>query len=87
MGKAKEVTEKIKGGWTNIDRGKKTGLAVTVGLFILFIAAYSWYSGRVEYVPLFTNLELNDSANIVSDLDARGDIDYRLENGGKDIYV
>ncbi|MBF7096324.1 flagellar basal-body MS-ring/collar protein FliF [Alkalibacter mobilis] len=87
MEKLKELTLKIRGGWDNIDKKKKNALILAIVSLISFILVYAWYSGKVEYVPLFTNLDLQDAASITADLDARKDIDYRIENGGKDIYI
>lgn len=87
MEKMNEITQGVKSGWANIDKKKKGTLIFAVAAMALFIAFYSWYSTRVTYAALFTNLDLKDAGSITADLDTRGDIAYRIENGGKDIYI
>ncbi|MBP1744181.1 MAG: flagellar M-ring protein FliF [Firmicutes bacterium] len=87
MEKIREITGKVKGGWDNIDKKKKKALIAVLVSAVVLTSFYTWYSTRVTYTPLFTNLELDDAADITADLDSKGDIRYKLENGGKDIYI
>lgn len=87
MDKMNGTLQKIKGGWINIDRKKRNALVTALMATILFVGFYSWYSGKVTYATLFTNLELEDAAAITADLDTRGNIPYRILNGGKDIEI
>lgn len=87
MDKMKEITLKVKGGWGNIDKKKKAILIFVLGMMAVFVVLFSWYGNRVTYAPLFKNLELQDAATITTDLDTRGNIAYKIENGGSDIYV
>ncbi|MGB4589258.1 MAG: flagellar basal-body MS-ring/collar protein FliF [Clostridiaceae bacterium] len=87
MDKINEITLKVKGGWESIDKKKKGILIILLSIIILFVTIYSWYGNRVIYAPLFKNLELQDAATITTDLDTRGNIAYKLENGGSDIYI
>jgi flagellar M-ring protein FliF len=87
MDKIKEIARKVKGGWNNIDKKKRMTLITALVAAVLLISFYTWYSTKVTYAVLFTNLELTDAANITADLDAKGNIKYKLENGGKDIYI
>ncbi len=87
MDKMKEITLKVKGGWGNIDKKKKAILIFVLGMMVVFVALFSWYSNKVTYAPLFKNLELQDAATITTDLDTRGNIAYKIENGGSDIYI
>ncbi len=87
MDKVKDILGKIKGGWETIDKKKRVTLVTALVGVILVAGIITWYTHRVTYAALFTNLEIQDSANITADLDARGDIKYKLENSGKDIYI
>lgn len=87
MEKINEITQGVKSGWGNIDKKKRGTLIFALTAMTLFIAFYSWYNGRVTYATLFTNLDLKDAGTITADLDTRPDIAYRIENGGRDIYI
>ena len=87
MDKSKGITQKIKGGWEKIDQGKRKALILAVTTVTLFVLLFSVYSSQVTYTALFTGLELEDAAAITQDLDTKGNIKYRIENGGQDIYV
>lgn len=87
MDKIKDLAQKIKGGWGKIDKKRKTSLVLATLALVLFVFTYNWYNGRVTYAALFTNLDLQDAARITADLDAKNEITYRIENGGKDIYI
>lgn len=87
MDKTKGITQKIKGGWEKIDQGKRKALILAVTAVTLFVLLFSVYSNQATYAALFTGLELDDAAAITQDLDAKGNIKYRIENGGRDIYV
>jgi len=87
MDKTKGITQKIKGGWEKIDQGKRKALILAVTAVTLFVLLFSIYSNQATYTALFTGLELEDAAAITQDLDAKGNIKYRIENGGQDIYV
>ncbi len=87
MDKIKDLAQKVKGGWDNIDKKRKTSLVFATSALILFVFFYTWYNGRATYAPLFTNLDLQDAARITADLDTRNEITYRIENGGRDIYI
>lgn len=87
MNAFKEGTQKIIGGWKNLDSGKKKALVLAVTAITLFAVLYTVYSQKVTYGTLFTNLEIQDAALIAQDLEANGKVKYKLENGGKDILM
>lgn len=87
MDMMKSITGKIKGGWEKIDQGKRKALVLAVSAMTLLVVLYSFYSNQVTYAALFTGLELQDAATITADLDTKGNIRYRIENGGRDIFV
>ncbi len=87
MEMTKSITQKIKGGWEKIDQGKRKALVLAISAITLLVVLFSVYSNQVTYAALFTGLEIQDAAAIAADLDTRGNIRYKLENGGSDIYV
>lgn len=87
MEMTKSITQKIKGGWEKIDQGKRKALVLAISAITLLAVLFSVYANQVTYAALFTGLEIQDAAAIAQDLDAKGNIRYKLENGGKDIFV
>lgn len=87
MDKTKSIAQKIKGGWEKIDQGKRKAMVLAISAITLFVILFSVYSNQVTYAALFTGLEIQDAAAIAADLDSKGNIRYKLENGGSDIYV
>ncbi len=85
MDKLKKITEGVKNGWTNMDIKRKV-LMISVVVLIFVGVAFFTYFNRTNYVPLFTNLDLDDSGRIVEDLKTKK-ISYKLNNGGKDILI
>lgn len=85
MEKMKDAFENVKSGWENMDK-KKRILMISVVVLIFASVALFTYLNRVTYAPLFTNLDLDDSGRIVEDLKTKK-IDYKLEDGGKDILI
>lgn len=87
MESIRSTTQKIKGGWDKMDPGKRKAMVLAVSALTLFVVLFSFYSRKVEYSTLFSGLELQDAAAITQDLDTRGNIKYKIENGGRDILI
>ncbi|MTI69487.1 MAG: flagellar M-ring protein FliF [Firmicutes bacterium] len=86
MGRVKEILNKIKEGFSGLSKGKKVIIGlVGVSLIISFIAYYYLF-GKVTYTPIFTNLDIQDSSQIVNKLKEKN-IEYKVENGGRKILV
>jgi flagellar M-ring protein FliF len=60
------------------------GGALTLVLFFVF---YASILGKVNYVVLFSGLELNSAAAIVEEMDRLGTVKYKLEDDGATILV
>lgn len=86
MNRMRELFMGAKSGWNNMDKNRRVSLMVILICVILFTGLISFFTYRVKYTTLFTNLELGDAGVIVEDLTAKN-IDYKLENGGKDILI
>lgn len=77
----------IKEKYNNLSNGVKKMLIAAVFSFVLFFALYYLVLGRVNYVVLFSRLELAHAAAIVEEIEGTGDIRYKLEDGGTTILV
>ena len=87
MGRVKELLHKIKNGWSGLSKAKKYGIIIILCSLIIAMIIYYFVFGRVEYVPIFTNLDIEDSAEIVKALDERKITDYKVEDDGATILV
>lgn len=86
MNGIKKIWTGIKDGWTNLGKSKRIGLGVVLVLVITIVTALTFYTQKVEYATLFTNLEEADAGTIVNDIEAKG-IDYKLEDNGTTILI
>lgn len=87
MGKIKEFFNKIAKGWKELSKSKKISVTIILGSFIVAAIVYYFAFGRVKYVPIFTNLEMEDSGQIVEKLEEMKVTDYKIEDGGSTILV
>ena len=72
--------------WGSLSPVRKGMLTASgLGLVALLFLVYSW-SGKTEYVTLYTGLDGSDSGAIVEQLRSRG-IPYELEAGGATVRV
>lgn len=86
MDKLKKIAADIKAGWDKIEKKKKMQLVsfVIAVTMILFVLVY--YTQRMEYKVLFSELEEADAGAIVEDLETKG-MSYKLENNGTTILI
>ncbi len=72
--------------WGSLSPARKGLLTASgLGLVVLLFVVYSW-SGRTEYVTLYTGLDSSDSGAIVEQLRGQG-VPYELEAGGATVRV
>ncbi|MDG5788193.1 flagellar basal-body MS-ring/collar protein FliF [Evansella sp. AB-P1] len=57
---------------------------IIIVLFVLFVSL--WFGTRINYVPLYSNLTVQETGEIKATLDARG-INSEISNGGTTILV
>lgn len=76
----------VKDGWEKIDSKKRRFLIFTVIIGIILILSLTYVINKVNYAMLFNNLEIDDAARIVNDLETKK-IKYKLENGGRTILI
>ena len=81
MGKLKELIDRTKKGWSNLSRNKKLGIGIILSSIIIASLIYYFTIGRIKYVPIFTNLDIKDSSQIVQKLDEMKISNYRIDNG------
>ncbi len=83
----KNFMERLHTTWSNMTNGKRLAL-ISVGVaFIVSLTMYYFVFGKTDYVPLFTDLSVTDSAKVVQKLDEMGVRDYEIEAGGTTISV
>ncbi|MTI65724.1 MAG: flagellar M-ring protein FliF [Firmicutes bacterium] len=86
MGRLKEILNNIKEGWNGLSKGKKVVIGIVGITLIISFIAYYFLFGKVSYAPIFTNLDIQDSSQIVNKLKEKN-IEYKIENGGRKILV
>ncbi|WLV25758.1 flagellar basal-body MS-ring/collar protein FliF [Aciduricibacillus chroicocephali] len=77
---------KLKDIWTNRSKGQKTAIIASGLLALLLIGVLVWVSGRSTYVPLYSNLTVQEVSQIKTELDTRG-IPYEIKDNGATINV
>jgi len=87
MGKAKIAADRFGGVWNKMEKSKRVGIVVIFLLFLIAVVAYYAFFGRTVYVPVFSGLDMKDSANIVKKMDELKISDYRITDEGATIMV
>jgi flagellar M-ring protein FliF len=76
----------IKNLFNSFDLNLKVLIVSITSLIIMGMILLLMFSLQTDYVLLYGNLELKDSALVVQELDSQN-VRYKLKGGGKDIYV
>ncbi|MBK5251269.1 MAG: flagellar M-ring protein FliF [Peptostreptococcaceae bacterium] len=87
MENPKQMANRVDKIWKNMSKTKRLGVAGLCSAFLIALVAYYIFFGQVNYVPIFPNLEMNDSADIIKKLDEMKISDYRIEDEGMTILV
>ncbi|WP_035051360.1 flagellar basal-body MS-ring/collar protein FliF [Carnobacterium pleistocenium] len=82
----KKIWTGIKDGWTNLGKNKRIGLVLVLFLVISIVTGLTYYTQKVEYATLFSDLEEADAGTIVNDIKTKG-IAYKLEDNGTTILI
>lgn len=86
----KEQWEKIKKQantlWESTTKKQKTTFFSITGVLLIGIIAFTLYTSMIKYVPLYSNLSVEEVGQIKEELDARS-IDYKIEEEGTSILV
>jgi flagellar M-ring protein FliF len=84
--KIMKFTDTAKTFWSKRSKGQK-GIIIGSSLAVIaLIAVISLFATKSNYVPLYSNLSVQEVGQIKSELDARG-IPYELQDAGKTILV
>ena len=86
MDKFKKIADDIQAGWQNLSKNKKILLISLIVSVSISLALLVYFTQRVDYKVLFSELEEADAGAIVEDLEAKG-MDYKLEKNGTTILI
>jgi flagellar M-ring protein FliF len=81
-----KVTTQISEFLAALSPGRKLGLFATMGAVILGVGLMFTWAGKTSYSPLMTNLNPEDSANIMRVLREKN-IPFEVDSGGRNISV
>ena len=87
MGNIVGIWNKLSGAWSKLSRAKKISFIIVLCSLIAAISVYSLSSNKTEYIPVFTNLDIQDSSQIVEKLDESKYTDYKIAENGTAILV
>ncbi len=81
-----QLLDKLKGIWTGLSATKKS--VILIGIACLLLSSFLFYrwATKVEYAPLFTNVQTESAGKIVESLKSLN-IPYTLSDGGSTIMV
>lgn len=86
MDKFKEILNKVKDGWSKMEKKKRITMVVLLTGIIIFASLYTYFTQKTNYVVLFSNMELDDAGFIANDLESKK-IKYKLEDNGTKILI
>lgn len=86
MNNIKETWGKVQGGWQALDKSKRIQFGVILLAIILVVGSLTYYTKKVDYSVLFSDMEAADAGVIVEDLEAQG-VAYKLEDNGTSILI
>lgn len=81
-----KLIENIRKIWENLTKVQKITIVAFISSSVFFIILFAVLSSRVQYEPLFTDLEARDAAIIKDYLEKRG-LSHRISAGGTTIEV
>lgn len=87
MNKFRELIIKFNKGWNGLNKSKKISMGIILSSLIIAALIYYLTIGRVKYVPIFTNLDIQDSGQILESLEEKNITKYKIEDGGATILV
>lgn len=80
------ILNQLKTFWEKRSRSQKVIFISSTALVVLLIAMITYVSFKQNYVPLYSNLSLQETGQIKDELEDRG-IPYKIENDGTTILV
>ena len=86
MGIFQNTFNGVKEGWSGLSKQKRSSLIILLILIASTVIGLTYYTQKVEYATLFSNLEETDAGTIVNDLKTKK-MTYKLEDNGTTILV
>jgi len=86
MNYLQEIKHRVIEFWQSRNRAQKIKLAVFAAIIVIALGAMLYIINRPVYVPLYTNLDVKDAAEIAEKLE-ENNIAYKLEDQGETILV
>lgn len=86
MDGVKSAFSNVKSGWEKIDKKKKNRMLATIIIIAAVVIGLTYFTNKVTYQILFTNMELDDAGAIVNDLKSKN-IKYKVADGGSTILI
>ncbi|HZK34814.1 MAG TPA: flagellar basal-body MS-ring/collar protein FliF [Bacillota bacterium] len=87
MGQLKDFFAKTRTKWGELSKSKRMSIIILLGSLLIAVLVFTLTLGKTEYVPVFTNLSMQDSAQIIESLEDQKFNNYRLADGGASILV
>lgn len=81
-----QIKNKILAFWSERTKGQKGMILGGIGLLLVIVITITALSTSSNYVPLYSDLTLQESGQITEELEVRG-ISYELKDGGTTILV
>lgn len=72
--------------WGSLNKIHKVGIGVIIASLLIFIVLFSVMSTRIDFEPLFSDMEAKDAAMIKANLDKKG-VEYKISQDGRTIEV
>lgn len=72
--------------WQSTTKKQKTTFFSIAGVLLIGIIAFTLYTSMTKYVPLYSNLSVEEVGQIKEELDAQN-VDYKIEEEGTSILV
>jgi len=86
MDSLKNMFHRLKDLWKSLKKKQQWSIIAAAVFLLAFFFLIVLFSGRVNYLPLFADLEISDQSKIVELLKERN-IDYRLDPESSAIFV
>jgi len=81
-----QKSDQIAAWWGAQDPRRRSVILVSAIAFLVVLVSAGYYATRVEYAPLFSNLDAEQASSIVEAL-RQENIQYRLSHGGTTVLV
>src|SRR5690625_292776 len=72
--------------WTKRTKVQKGVFIGSFAIVLILIIGLTFLTSNSKFVPLYTNLSVQEAGQVTGELDVRG-VSYELENGGTTIKV